>query len=634
MCLDKYPLRAPHVTIQSRLSHPNVFGNYICASILNTQEGYTPAYTLKSIAIQLLSFFISDSIEQEYGGKVDLSSYKTRYASPHNYGHSSDRHSKAFHCGACGFDARPITPDSSGVIRTPRRAWAQQPGRTGVEQQSRVIRGHRFVIADERRRLNDEGTGPSDASHTDTLTDSSDTTTPDLPTESCETSVGAVPTVIAEIPAFDTPAGSQETSCLDPLTEPLDVSVSEPNKVSTSEQGLTAEQPVISVDTAVCSSTIKHSRIFLTDLPNEILLTILSSLSFLDLTVMSSASTKAREIIDFYDIIRVRELQCFCLKEHFQDSKLGVGVDVGTLGKEKKLSSEFDLLSDRAFYQHEIRTSIHGLGFNHWLPLPISRRHFGMVEAQTLQSLDTLASAGKFMDTSHFSVLSHFLNDIVVSFSEEAERNNLRSTLAHASEKAVESYFAIFHLLLCLAADDPFMVRKANNKVFHFLSGKTSKTTCPNLGHLLVATLISDHRLSETLSVAIIKEAVLRNVVWMLDSKGANMPELSYLEPSEISEYRLKKTFEASRTSYRLLMFCHLFCRTARGLTADKTLAQSRDELFDTHGAPPRGIAQSMAQEIRRIKAIDSFPPFLKETGIQDHNLPGKAEFTGFLRNM
>ena len=59
-----------------------------------------------------------------------------------------------------------------------------------------------------------------------------------------------------------------------------------------------------------------------------------------------------------------------------------------------------------------------------------------------------------------------------------------------------------------------------------------------------------------------------------------------------------------------------------------------RDELFDTHGAPPRGVAQSMAQEIRRIKAIDSFPPFLKGMGIQDHNLPGKAEFTGFLRNM
>ncbi|KAL8846616.1 MAG: hypothetical protein Q9221_008310 [Calogaya cf. arnoldii] len=512
-----------------------------------------------------------DSIEQEYGGKVVLTSYKGRYASPHNYGYSSDRHSKAFHCGACGFDARLLTQEGSGVIRTQRRAWVQQPS---LQQQSRVIRGHRFVVADERRRLNDGGAGPSDVSWKDSPVDSPNTTTPDPPAESPEMSVGALPAVSAEVPASNRLLASPETtSCLNTLIGPLEFSVPKPIEVSTPGQALTSEQQVRSVDTAVCSSPIKQTKIVLTDLPNKMLLKILSALSFLDLTAMSSASAKAREIIEFYDIIRVRELQCFCLKEHFQDSKLGVGVHVGRQGKEKKLSSEIDLLSDRAFYQHEIRTSIHGLEFGYWLPLPISRRHFGIVKAQTLQSLDTLASAGNFTDTSHFSVLSHFLNDIVVSFSEEAERNDPRSTLAHASEKAVESYFAIFHLLLCLAADDPFMVGKANNKVFHFLSGKTSKTTCPNLGHLFVATLISDHRLSETLSVAIIKEALLRNVVWMLDSKGAKMPELSYLEPSEISEYRLKKSFEASRTSYRLLMFCHLFCRTARGLTANKTLA-------------------------------------------------------------
>ncbi|KAL8860682.1 MAG: hypothetical protein Q9178_003035 [Gyalolechia marmorata] len=112
------------------------------------------------------------------------------------------------------------------------------------------------------------------------------------------------------------------------------------------------------------------------------------------------------------------------------------------------------------------------------------------------------------------------------------------------------------------------------------------------------------------------------------------MPELSYLEPSAISEYRLRKTFEASLTSYRLLMFSHLFCKIARGPAAEKPLAQLRDELFDTHGAPPRGLAQSMAEEIRRIKSIDSFPLFLREMGIQECNLPGKSEWTGFLQNM
>ncbi|KAJ3484425.1 hypothetical protein NLG97_g7049 [Lecanicillium saksenae] len=72
-----YPLKAPTITIQSRINHPNVFGDYICASILNTAEGYTPAYTLKGICIQMLSFFNSDAVEQIYRGtRVSLDSYQ------------------------------------------------------------------------------------------------------------------------------------------------------------------------------------------------------------------------------------------------------------------------------------------------------------------------------------------------------------------------------------------------------------------------------------------------------------------------------------------------------------------------------------------------------------------------------
>ena len=90
-----YPLTVPRVEIQSKISHPNVFGAYICASILNTTESYTPAYTLKSISYQLLSFFSSETLEQSYGGrKVDLRSYREY----------SSRLQKSYHCAACDFD--------------------------------------------------------------------------------------------------------------------------------------------------------------------------------------------------------------------------------------------------------------------------------------------------------------------------------------------------------------------------------------------------------------------------------------------------------------------------------------------------------------------------------------------------
>ena len=90
------------ITIQSKIAHPNIYQDYICASILNTTEGYTPAYTLKGICIQLLSFFGSDKIEQDYGGVVDLKSYArdvqelARFPGRHQLYND-------FSCTKCGF---------------------------------------------------------------------------------------------------------------------------------------------------------------------------------------------------------------------------------------------------------------------------------------------------------------------------------------------------------------------------------------------------------------------------------------------------------------------------------------------------------------------------------------------------
>src|SRR5437763_547424 len=179
----------------------------------------------------------------------------------------------------------------------------------------------------------------------------------------------------------------------------------------------------------------------------------------------------------------------------------------------------------------------------------------------------------------------HFMNYVDIKFSQEASKSlehqtsygrvTPQSTLKHASEKAIESYFHLFHLLLCLAT--PAVVRSANHTIETFLSGQTSKTASPNLGHLLIAVLISDIEMTQGLMMAIIKETVTRNVVWMLDARGAGMAELSYMEASAVSNYRLQKTFEASKTSYRLLMFFNLLrLATGRASIPRKSLAQLR----------------------------------------------------------
>ncbi len=55
-----FPLHPPRVTLDTPLGvdHPNVVGRHVCTSMLWATNGdFTPAYTLKTIAIQLLSLF-------------------------------------------------------------------------------------------------------------------------------------------------------------------------------------------------------------------------------------------------------------------------------------------------------------------------------------------------------------------------------------------------------------------------------------------------------------------------------------------------------------------------------------------------------------------------------------------------
>ncbi|KAK3675994.1 hypothetical protein LTR78_004186 [Recurvomyces mirabilis] len=94
---DDYPIKPPQITIQSVVDHPNVYDDYICASILNTQEGYTPAYTLNGICIQMLSFFASDMIEQDYGGTVSRKGHDASYQC------GTDQGFDGYRCAKCGF---------------------------------------------------------------------------------------------------------------------------------------------------------------------------------------------------------------------------------------------------------------------------------------------------------------------------------------------------------------------------------------------------------------------------------------------------------------------------------------------------------------------------------------------------
>ena len=344
-----------------------------------------------------------------------------------------------------------------------------------------------------------------------------------------------------------------------------------------------------------------------------------------------------------HDLIHIRELQCFCLKTSYESAQLGIGVHIQRDKRQAILESEFDLLSHQAFCDFQIRRSVHGLPFEHWLPLPISRQHYISIKDKVDGSLKEVGQAARLSTTKPVDVIYHFMNDIVVKLSQQAAESSRyspwyyevrpESALKRISKKAIDSYYHLFHLLLCCAAADDAIVRSIDETLNGFLQGQTSKRFCPNLGPLLVAILISNLDWTQELLWALIKETITRNVVWMLDRRGARMPELSYMEASGISDYRLQKTFEANKTSYWLLMFMNLFrLMINRGTgSRKKSITQLRDETFDAHGAPPRGEAGRLANEIKRLEAVNSFQEFFEIMGVE--KIPTASELTTFLRD-
>ncbi|KAI0376964.1 hypothetical protein F5Y04DRAFT_292302 [Hypomontagnella monticulosa] len=506
----EYPLSPPDVHMDSKVAHPNVFNDYICATILRETEDYTPAYTLKGIAIQLLSFFSSESIEQEHwNGSTQLDTYKKRDA----------RWEDTYTCRRCLFGT------SAWKARLPRQPLS------------------RLSIRDVKS----------------------------LPFPSASTR--------------DSPSAQQsrtETTCV------------------------------------------------IDRLPNEVLLLILGELDFEQLTKFAAAWSRISNIIRDFDVVRQRELQCFCLKKNYHSVNLGVGVSA----VKGNMSSEFDLLSEEAYRYWQIRKSVNNIPFKYWLPLPISRIHWRRVKDDAKKALSEMLPEVKSGPFGAPQVVFTFMNDVIVRLNQVSDSGSgdgysFKSNLRHASEKAIDSYFHLFHLFVCLATEDASLVQHANSLLIKFMRGKQSKADCPNLGHLLIALLISDVEVTEDLIKAIITEAITRNVVWLLDRRGAGKPELSFMETDPVSAYRLDNTFKGSRTSYRLLMFSELFRRTARP-SHQKSLIQVRDELFDRHGAPPRNAAQELSETVRRLHTINDFPAFLREMGIRA--IPHPVNFTSMLR--
>ncbi|KAG6915149.1 hypothetical protein DXG01_013044 [Tephrocybe rancida] len=366
------------------------------------------------------------------------------------------------------------------------------------------------------------------------------------------------------------------------------------------------------------------------------------------------------------DVLLELELRCFFLRTSIHDSIIGVGVTLNA--GPRTLSSDFDWLSQQAFNQCRVRTSIQKRGFQYFLPLALSPPHFERARKDIWIRLDVLdkamreakvnldkrvvkrtgtTSTLKSLTPPHQShqvvdVIYKMMNNIVVSLMKSCDdalapviNGQSPPTILHASEKAVISYCHLFHLLLCLTRSTPAILRDATNRLRHFVMTpeSRSKTDVPDLGELIVlmnfvlAYPPIDNAAPTTwqlLNGPFLQEAITRNVRWVL----AGSPELEVLEAGGLNEYRLHKTFMGSRTSLRLMMFQVTFLDVFV-----KTYTGHVKLLDDNYGFPEPDIPEKMVKEVKEIYKVSTWPGFFKRVQYTNGLAFGAEKMSDLLRD-
>jgi hypothetical protein len=561
--------------------------------VQKSNKGYSPAYTLQAIAIQLLSFFSSEHAEQDYGAPINLKEYDE--GSHHLFRGRPQLWRRRQHvCDVCHFN----TGDALDPL------LAQHPSTNGHHQEA------------------DDGT--SSLSNDDM-----------------------------------------------------------------------ANMSLVLFRPAASSARVEVDHI-LRDIPLEVLTHIFEHLEGEDML------TFAHLLQTFHDaahgietaateILRRRHLCCFVLKKGSTETKLGVGVNIYAGGNAFRhnrlaasiihrdihagrynphwsavlLQSEFELLFREAFQTLDVQTSVHGRPFGYWIPLALSREHYKRVQRDIHARLMSISRAAPLHARHPVEVVYRFMHDVCLKLSQDMaplsppsrraqafargiiphhHAQVAQSTHARPSEKAVESFYHLYHLLLCLAAADEDVVRVADYIMLHeraFFPAHLDRRV------FFLAALVSGVPFTREHLVAVVRETMSRSEALVAANDAAaaawrqgplfafasasafvatEAPPISTASSSSSSSMALvpyggrlalsPRAWEADKSSYRLLLLLNLLRVAVGGQRAGVPLAEMRDDLFRVRGTPPPALAAGLVASFKLVHEVEAFPGFLALMGL------------------
>ncbi|KAJ3126758.1 hypothetical protein HK098_007137 [Nowakowskiella sp. JEL0407] len=540
-----YPTRPPRILASTKLKHPHIYERWICSDILianeenryarpevpkseNYRGGYTPAYTLFGVALQMLSFLSDESIENIQGGTSKQQWDWELFDILKSCSYATNN--KLFDCKHCGYDGSEIMEDLEDDVYV-----------------SKLLHEKRIT---QKRQPQSKGT-----------------------------------------PNF-----------------PMNVEYRK--------------------------RAVKIYALMLR-VPTELWLQILELIPTSMFPIVKNALPLVHDITKIVTI--KRELYCFYSKEDYKNAILGFGVHFEKDGNQGLMVSEFEYLSYEAFEEYKVRKSVWKNEFEYFLPFAICEDHFSRSftifnecakhlakltikkNVKALQSVDESAAT--------LNLLVKFMNNIVLTLFKQVGSGKDRQTMVAASEKAVQGYVSVLHLVLSLIKRTPELGELIEARVADFVQYPEfrMKDKTPDLGEWLIYLGLSQkYYWNNEVSKVVIPQFLSRTVMWMLRRKVDSCPNknavfpylhLAYLETDAVSELRLSETFTATQTSLRLLLFQVYFLTKILRPSQSTTNAVILDSLERNFGRPDEQILTNTFNAIKVIQGVNNYGAFFKLVG-------------------
>ena len=306
------------------------------------------------------------------------------------------------------------------------------------------------------------------------------------------------------------------------------------------------------------------------------------------------------------------QLFCFHTRQTFEDDILGIPISYKRNPRTKEIqyiSTTLDLLSKDAFQGDKVRKSVWKRPFTHWMPLYITPTHFQKSEQQFQNAIARLCDSNTFKPWMILDVIPKLMNTMVVS---------VMSGETHASIVALEGYCAFHHILLKMIEKYPKLSERIDSKISDFIKDERQRTkdNCPSLGDFIPLLAVSENYCWNDVRSAYVQENFDRNALWVIKQyPRLKNPDRGYGSKQIKNMDRLSKTFDANRTSMRLLMF-HVYFLTKIARPNGRSLKEvtSNYDLF--YGRPTSQMKEDLQNYCKNVLDIDGWPGLFRMIGM------------------